>query len=96
MLVVEHSEPHDGPASKAQVEQLVEKALVEDYSWKAGEEAVPEDGENEQHVLVEHVGYQVTIFPVSFPTMHKHKRLQETKLADGVVTRSRSLLTFEA
>jgi len=64
---------HDGHPCKEDVVDLVENVFVEGEARKDGDEAVPEEREYEDGILVEHVGDQVRVSSVGFSSMHRQK-----------------------
>ena len=95
-LIVEDSEEHDWEGGEDYVEHLVDPLFVESLASEGRDKAEPELGDHEQDVFVEDVDHQVGVATVALSPMHKQKSLQELKLADGVVSCSGGLLSFEA
>ena len=95
-LQVHAPEPHNRSASEEQVEQLIQVLIIHHSSREHRLETEVEHREYEQHILVEHVTYQVGIPAVSFPPVQKEQRPQKLELTDCVVAGTCSLHAFEA
>jgi hypothetical protein len=96
ILSVENAEEHDWESCEPHIIELVQPLIVEGLSTESIHKAEQEQRHYEQNVLVEHVDYQERILAVSFTAMEEKQVFEESKLANSVVSRASSLLTFKA
>ncbi len=78
------------------VELLLDGGVIKGDCWEARFEPVEEDWEDEEHVLVEVVHYEIGVFSEGFSTVEEDKSLEEFELAEGVVGCSGCLVSLDA
>ena len=74
---------------------MIYNRLVEGLSREGRIETKPVLRKHEKGILVEIVTYQIGVLAVSFSSMDKKKRLEESKLANYEVGTSCGLLAFK-
>ena len=96
VLVIEHSEPHDGNGGKHDVIELVNEFFVHEGPREHGVEPEPKVGHDHDDVLVEIVADKEPIASVGLSSVLEEEWLQESELSYNVVCASSRLLSFKA
>lgn len=85
VLEVTGGKPNNWKRGEAEVKEHVETGVVDHYAGEERDEAIHEDRDSFQDILVEHVADGVGVAAVCFPTMPKEEGTQESELPNGVV-----------